>query len=56
MKSAAYTPRLLLRDGGDPWQGAAQYLADFSQAHWLLRPDVAVVEVGGLFDSGGPAI
>jgi len=51
LKSSAYTRRLLLGEGGDPWQGAAQYLAYFSQAQGLLRPDVAVVEVGELFDS-----
>lgn len=51
LKSAEYTSRLLLGAASDPWQGAAQYLAYFSQAHGLLRPDVAVVEVGGLYDS-----
>lgn len=50
LKSADYTLRLL-GNGSDPWAGAAQYLAYFSQAHGLLRPDVAVVEVGGLYDS-----
>ena len=48
LKSSAYTRRLLLGEGGDPWQGAAQFLAYFSQAQGLLRPDVAVVEVGEL--------
>lgn len=51
LKASAYTRRLLLGEGGDPWQGAPQYLAYFSQAQGLLRPDVAVVEVGELFDS-----
>ena len=51
LKSSAYTRRLLLGEGGDPWLGAAPYLAYFSQAQGLLRPDVAVVEVGELFDS-----
>lgn len=51
LKSSAYTTRLLLGEAGDPWEGAAQYLAWFSQAHGLLRPDVAVVEVGELYDS-----
>lgn len=51
LKSSAYTRRLLLGEGGDPWMGAARYLAYFSQAQGLLRPDVAVVEVGELFDS-----
>ena len=51
LKASAYTRRLLLGEGGDPWQGAAQFLAYFSQAQGLLRPDVAVVEVGELFDA-----
>jgi hypothetical protein len=51
LKSSAYTKRLLLGEAGDPWGGAAQYLAYFSQAHGLLRPDVAVVEAGELYDS-----
>ncbi len=51
LKSSAYTRRLLLGDGGDPWESASQYLAYFSQAHGLLKPDVAVLEVGELFDS-----
>lgn len=51
LKSSAYTGRLLLGQGGDPWLGASAYLAYFSQAHGLLRPDVAVIEVGELFDS-----
>jgi len=51
LKSSAYTRKLLLGDGGDPWIDPAGYLAYFSQAHGLLRPDVAVLEVGELFDS-----
>ena len=51
LKSSAYTRRLLLGESGDPWVSAAQYLAYFSQAHGLLRPDVAVIEVGDLFES-----
>lgn len=51
LKSSAYTSRLLLGEAGDPWRSAAEYLAYFSQAHGLLRPDVAVVEVGELYDS-----
>lgn len=51
LKSSAYTRRLLLGAGGDPWASAPQYLAYFSQAQGLLRPDVAVVEVGELFDA-----
>ncbi|MDP3288871.1 MAG: hypothetical protein Q8M64_11225, partial [Methyloversatilis sp.] len=51
LKSSAYTRRLLLGEDGDPWLSGARYLAYFSQAQGLLRPDVAVVEVGELFDS-----
>lgn len=52
LKSSAYTSRLLLGAGGaNPWASAAQYLAYFSQAHSLLKPDVAVLEVGELFDA-----
>lgn len=51
LKSSAYTRRLLLGAGGDPWASAPEYLAYFSQAQGLLRPDAAVVEVGELFDA-----
>lgn len=51
LKSSAYTRRLLLGASGDPWQSASQYLAYFSQAQGLLKPDVAVIEVGELFDA-----
>lgn len=51
LKSSAYTKRLLLGGDRDPWEGPAQFLSYFNQAHGLLRPDVAVVEVGDLFGS-----
>lgn len=51
LKSSAYCKRLLLGESVDPWESASQYLAYFSQAHGLLKPDVAVLEVGELFDS-----
>lgn len=52
LKSSAYTRRLLLGSAqADPWASPAQYLAYFSQAHGLLKPDVAVIEVGELFDA-----
>lgn len=51
LKSSSYTRRLLLGAAGDPWESASKYLAYFSQAHGLLKPDVAVLEVGELFDS-----
>lgn len=52
LKSSAYTKRLLLgADDADPWGSAAGFLAYFSQAHGLLKPDVAVIEVGDLFEA-----
>jgi len=51
LKSADYARRILLGDSVDPWSGAAQYLAFFSQAHALVKSDVAVLELGDLYDS-----
>lgn len=51
LKSSAYTRRLLLGESADPWESASQYLSYFSQAQGLLKPDVAVLEVGELFDA-----
>lgn len=51
LKSSGYARRLLLGEAGDPWLSAAGYLAFFSQAHGLLRPDVAVLEVDDLLRS-----
>lgn len=51
LKSSAYTGRLLLGEAGDPWDSASTYLAYFSQARGLLKPDVGVIEVGELFAS-----
>lgn len=51
LRSSGYARRLLLGEDGDPWVSAAQYLAFFSQAHSLLQPDVAVVDVGDLYRS-----
>ena len=51
LKSYAYTRRLLVGAAADPWESASKFLAYFSQAQGLLKPDVAVVEVGELFDS-----
>ena len=55
LKSSAYTKRVLLGAGSDPWASGAQYLAYFSQAQGLLRPDVAVLEVGELYDAWNAA-
>ncbi|MGE5471622.1 MAG: hypothetical protein ACM3X0_12555 [Bacteroidota bacterium] len=51
LKSSAYSRRLLLGQSGDPWESAGKYLSYFSQAQGLLKPDVAVIEVGELFDA-----
>jgi hypothetical protein len=51
LKSSAYTRRLLLGASADPWESASIYLSYFTQAHGLLKPDVAVIEVGELFDA-----
>lgn len=52
LKASAYTTRILLgSNGADPWVSPADYLAYFTQAHSLLKPDVAVLEVGDLFAS-----
>lgn len=51
LKSSGYARRLLLGADGDPWETAAGYLAFFNQAHGLLKPDVAVVDVGDLYRS-----
>jgi hypothetical protein len=50
-KSFSYTKRLLVGESGDPWESASKYLAYFAQAQGLLKPDVAVLEVGELFDA-----
>lgn len=55
LKSSAYTRRLLLGEAGDPWVSGAHYLAYFSQAHGLLKPDVAVLELGELYDAWNTA-
>lgn len=51
LQSSAYARRLLVGESGDPWMNVAQYVAFFSLAHGLLKPDVAVVDVGDLFES-----
>lgn len=55
LKSSAYTKRVLLGAGSDPWASGALYLAYFSQAQGLLKPDVAVLEVGDLYDAWNAA-
>ncbi len=51
IKSFSYTKRLLVGESGDPWESASKFLTYFSQAQGLLKPDVAVIEVGELFDA-----
>jgi hypothetical protein len=52
LKSSAYTRRLLQGSAeADVWTHAASFLAWFSQSHGLLKPEVAILEVGELFDA-----
>ncbi len=51
LKSSGYARRLLIGESGDPWASAPAYLSFFTQAHGLLRPDVAVIEVSDLYRS-----
>jgi hypothetical protein len=51
LKSSGYARRLLLGVDGDPWGSPAAFLAFFAQAHGLLRPDVAIVDVADLHRS-----
>ncbi|MFZ2869744.1 hypothetical protein, partial [Zavarzinia sp.] len=51
LKSSGYARRLLHGTEGDPWGSPAAFLSFFAQAHGLLRPDVAVVEVADLYRS-----
>lgn len=55
LKSSAYTRQVLLGAAADPWASGAHYLAYFSQAQGLLKPDVAVLEVGELYDAWNAA-
>jgi hypothetical protein len=51
LKSSGYARRLLLGAEGDPWGSPAAFLSFFAQAHGLLRPDVAVLDVVDLYRS-----
>ncbi len=51
LKSSGYARRLLLGVDGDPWGSPAAFLSFFAQAHGLLRPDVAVLDVADLHRS-----
>ncbi|NLH81157.1 MAG: hypothetical protein GX458_10000 [Phyllobacteriaceae bacterium] len=51
LKSSGYARRLLAGAEGDPWETPAAYLSFFAQAHGLLRPDVAVIDVADLYRS-----
>ena len=50
LKASGYARRLLA-GAGDPWETPAGFLSFFAQAQGLLRPDVAVIEVGDLYRS-----
>ena len=47
----AYARNLLLGTGSDPWTGASAFVQYFAQANRLLRPEVAVIDVGDLYRS-----
>ncbi len=44
-----YAKHLLAGDGGNPWASAGAFLAFFSQAQGLLRPDAAILDVKDLY-------
>lgn len=46
----AYAQQLILRGGQIPWDDLASYTNFFGQAQALLRPDVALVDVGAFVD------
>jgi hypothetical protein len=51
LASSGYARRLLLGEGGNPFASASQYLTFFTQADGLLRPDVAVLDLGEFYRS-----
>lgn len=50
LKASGYARRLLA-GAADPWETPAGFLSFFAQTQGLLRPDVAVIEVGDLYRS-----
>lgn len=45
----AYTKKLLLAEGENPWTNPAAYMSYYGQAHGLVNADVAVLDVWDLF-------
>lgn len=47
----AYAKRLLIAEDANPWANAGTFLAFFSQAQGLLRPEAAILDVKDLYQS-----
>lgn len=45
----AYTKKLLLAEGENPWANPASYMSFYGQAHGLVNADVVVIDVWDLF-------
>ncbi len=45
----AYTKKLLLADGENPWANPASYMSFYGQAHGLVNADVVVIDIWDLF-------
>lgn len=45
----AYTKKLLLAEGENPWANPAAYMSYYGQAHGLVKADVVVLDVWDLF-------
>lgn len=45
----AYTKKLLLAEGENPWTNPASYMSFYGQAHGLVNADVVVIDIWDLF-------
>lgn len=45
----AYTKKLLLAEGENPWANPASYMSFYGQAHGLVNADVVVMDIWDLF-------
>ena len=45
----AYTKKLLLAEGENPWANPASYMSFYGQAHGLVNADVVVIDIWDLF-------
>jgi len=45
----AYTKKLLLAEGENPWTNPATYMSFYGQAHGLVNADVVVIDIWDLF-------